>query len=175
MPDAYIAVGSNIEPEKNIVHAVKMLMKKVSITGASAFYRTRPVGQTDQPDYINGMVRLYVTMDPRELKYRVLREVENALGRIRTKDRYGPRTIDLDVCLFGDRVIKEKDLVIPDPDLLKRDFLFVPALEIDRDIVVPGVNKRLVVLTGEFQNSTSLEKLNDLTNNIGEMVHGKHN
>jgi len=92
---------------------------------------------------VDGVVAADTDIAPRELKFGVLRAIEAALGRERTADRNAPRVIDLDLLLYGDRVIREPDLVVPDPDLTKRAFLALPALELDPNLMVPGTQARL--------------------------------
>jgi len=128
---AFIAVGSNIEPEHHIRLALEQLARHVTITGLSTFYRTPPLHRPEQPTFINGVVRIETAIPARALKFEVLRTVESRLGRVRTVDKYAPRTIDLDIVLYGSQVIAEPDLRIPDPDLRARPFLAVPLLELE--------------------------------------------
>lgn len=138
MATAYVGVGSNIEPEKNIPLALKMLAEKARVTRISTFYLTQPTGTTDSPAFYNGAVRIETDTAPRELKFDVLRKIEDDLGRIRTGDRYSPRTIDLDIVLYDNVVVREPGLVLPDPDIVTRVFLAAPLLELDPELVLPG-------------------------------------
>ena len=135
---AYVAVGSNIEPEHHIPLAMALLRERVKVTAASTFYWTAPVGSTGQPAFLNGMVRVETAMPPRDLKCGVLREVERLVGRVRTEDKYAPRSIDLDLVLHGDVEAKEDGLVLPDPELQRRAFLAVPLLELEPTCRLPG-------------------------------------
>ena len=119
------------------------------------------------------MVRVETDLDPRDLKYGVLRRIETRLGRVRTPDRYAPRTLDLDLCLYGGLVIQKEDLTIPDPDLLTRDFLYIPLLDIDPDMVVPGTDLKLKQLVSGAEKKHILEKHIPLTTQIGAYVHGR--
>jgi len=76
-------------------------------------------------------------MAPRDLKFGLLRRIEADLGRVRTADKYAARTIDLDILLYGDRIIDQPDLKVPDPDLRERAFLIVPLAELAPDVVLP--------------------------------------
>ncbi len=149
MPDrseavsAYVAVGSNIEPERHIIQAVRILSETMPLTGISTFYVTPPIGRPEQDDYLNGILRITCAQSARALKYDVLRPIEKALGRIRTPDKYAARTMDLDVAVFGEMVVDEPDLVIPDPDLLRRPFLAAALLTLEPDFVVPGIGTAL--------------------------------
>ena len=138
MAKVYIAIGSNIDPEKNIPAALEALNSRCRVTALSRFYRSRPLNRPEQDDFINGACLIETELAPRELKFGVLRAIEEALGRIRTADTYAARTIDLDIALYGDEVIEEDGIVVPDPDILERSFLFLPLLDLDEEIVIPG-------------------------------------
>ncbi|MBN1441873.1 MAG: 2-amino-4-hydroxy-6-hydroxymethyldihydropteridine diphosphokinase [Planctomycetes bacterium] len=126
---AYIAVGSNIDPEESIFGAQVLLQRRVRLTGVSSFYRTPALDRPDQPPFLNGVWEVLTELPPRRLRDEVLRPIETALGRVRTEDRYAPRSIDLDLLLYGDRVVEEADLKIPHPDLA-RPFVYAPLLEL---------------------------------------------
>ncbi len=140
---AFIAVGSNIEPEQNVPRALERLMERVNVTRVSTHYRTGPLDRPEQPPFVNGVWQTQTTAGARELKFRILRGIEAQLGRVRTEDDYAPRTIDLDIALFGQAVIEEPDLVVPDPDILERPFLAVPLVELEPDLRVPGTERPL--------------------------------
>ena len=143
---AYIAVGSNIEPEKNVPAAVAMLSREVRVLGVSQFYRTKAVERPEQGDYRNGVVKIATDLGPAELKHGVLRAIETKLGRVRSADRYAARTIDLDVILYRDLVLAQEDLVLPDAAIRTRAFVAVPLLEIAPDLVLPDNGERLAEL-----------------------------
>ena len=138
MPTAYLGIGSNVDPEKNIPLALKMLGGFVRLTGISTFYLTQPVGASDNPPFYNGAARIETDIAPRALKFDVLRKIEDDLGRVRTGDRCAPRTIDLDIVLYDNVVLREPGLVLPDPDIVTRVFLATPLLELNPDLVLPG-------------------------------------
>lgn len=137
MPAVYISIGSNIEPEKNIPAALRLLAKDVSITAISKFYRTQPVGADGSPEFYNGAVRVETGIGPRDLKFRVLRRIEKTLSRTRGPDRNAPRTIDLDIILYGDLVMRGPALEIPNPDILTRPFVAIPIYELAPDLALP--------------------------------------
>jgi 2-amino-4-hydroxy-6-hydroxymethyldihydropteridine diphosphokinase len=141
---AFIGVGSNIEPELNITDALARLSKYVDITGISSFYKTAPLLRENQNDYLNGVWQISTSMSPRELKFGVLRTIEKELQRNRESDKYASRTIDLDLLLYGDVVIQEDDITIPDPDICKRSFIAFPLSELNPDLVMPDTKKPLI-------------------------------
>jgi 2-amino-4-hydroxy-6-hydroxymethyldihydropteridine diphosphokinase len=143
---AYISVGSNIEPERNIPEALEELKRRVTIKRVSTFYRTAPVGKKDRPFFLNGVFEIETSLSARALKYDVLRPIETALGRVRTSDKYAPRTIDLDILLYADLVVDEPGLRIPDPDIRVRPFLAVPLLELAPDLALPDTAEPLASL-----------------------------
>jgi len=116
-----IGLGSNIEPETNIKKARKALSREFSVLGASSFIQTKPVGPIRQGDFINGAVMIETSSGLEALKSR-LTDMETALGRTRPAERFGPRTIDLDIVVFNGKVI--------DNDFYRRDYLKNSVLEL---------------------------------------------
>jgi 2-amino-4-hydroxy-6-hydroxymethyldihydropteridine diphosphokinase len=135
---AYIGVGSNIDPMKNIERAMSLLISRVKVTAVSTMYRTKPLGGRLQKDYINGVWAVETVLSPRGLKETVLAPTETLLGRIRTEDAYASRTIDLDLLLYGDIGIHEDGLIVPDPDIFTRPFIAIPLCEIAPGLILPG-------------------------------------
>lgn len=138
MTETFISVGSNIAPDTHVPAALRALMRHVTVCGISTMYRTEPLGRPEQASFVNGIWSAVTDRDARSLKYDVLRGIETALGRVRTADAYAARTIDLDIVVFGDAVLDEDGLVIPDPDILERPFLAIPLLELKPDLRLPG-------------------------------------
>jgi 2-amino-4-hydroxy-6-hydroxymethyldihydropteridine diphosphokinase len=163
MPRVFIGVGSNIDPESSIPAALRTLGERVRIVGVSTFYRTPAVGCLDGPDFYNGVVEIETDIPPRELKFEVLRRVEDALGRVRGTDKNAPRPIDLDIAAYGDALIDEPDLVIPDPNIAKRAFLAVPLLELEPALTLPGANAKLadVVRSLDAGSMVALDEFTD--------------
>ena len=142
MTKAYIGIGSNIQPERFIVMALERLRQKLNVISISPFYRTKAVGTAlGQDDFINGMILVETELSAHQLKFSVLREIEYELGRLKEMPKHAPRNMDLDLVIFGDQIIDE--LNIPEPDILNRPYVYVPLLDIDSEIKVPGTNKRL--------------------------------
>lgn len=138
MARAFISLGSDIEPEKNIRRALDALAARAEVAAVSTVYATEPVGRTGGPRFYNCVVEIRTGLEPADLKYRMLRPIESELSRLRSSDKNAPRTIDLDLLLYDDRVIVSQGLVLPDPDIRTRAFLAVPLSELAHDVVYPG-------------------------------------
>lgn len=165
MREAYVLVGSNIDPELNIPEALRMLARRVRLCAVSTFYRTEPLGSPGAPAFLNGAVRIETDMEPRELKFGVLRGIESALGRTRGPDRYAPRTIDLDIALYGSRIVREPDIEIPDPDIVTRPFAAVPLAELAPKLVMPGYDITLAEVAARL-GMDDMAPLEDFTQTL---------
>ncbi len=172
MTRAFVAVGSNLEPERNVECGLGRLARSVRIDRLSTFYRTSPVGGRKSPPFINGMVEVTTALDPLILKSTVLRAIESELGRQRTDDKYADRTLDLDLVLYGDLVSSSPELVLPDPELAQRPFLAFPLLELDPELRLPGSCVPLRELVAAL-GSSALEPLVEYTEHLRRsMGHG---
>ena len=138
MARAFVAVGSNLRPEENVRAALARLAKLARVWRLSTFYRTPPWNRPEQGDFINGVVELETDLPSGELRAR-LREVEAALGRVRTADKYAARTLDLDLIAYEGA----GDPALPDPEIAARPFLAVPLAELAPDLSLPGSNRSL--------------------------------
>lgn len=140
MTEAFIGLGGNVgEPRRAMTVALDMLDARadVAVKAVSPLYRTPAWGKTDQPDYLNAVARISTGLSARQLMALCL-ETERALGRVRA-ERWGPRTIDLDVLLFGSETIDEAGLSIPHTRMAERAFVMVPLADIAPDLVIDGV------------------------------------
>jgi 2-amino-4-hydroxy-6-hydroxymethyldihydropteridine diphosphokinase len=143
-------VGANLgDREETLRRALELLAAEpgVELRAVSTFRETDPVGYLDQPRFLNGAAELETTLSPRELLDRLL-AVERALGRERTGTRFGPRTIDLDLLLYGDESIDAPGLHVPHPRLHERRFALEPLAELDPGLELPGRGPIEAVLTG---------------------------
>ncbi|MCH5362433.1 2-amino-4-hydroxy-6-hydroxymethyldihydropteridine diphosphokinase [Escherichia fergusonii] len=139
MTIAYIAIGSNLaSPLEQVNAAIKALSEipQSKILAVSSFYRTPPLGPQDQPDYLNAAVALETSLAPEELLNHTQR-IELQQGRVRKAERWGPRTLDLDIMLFGNEVINTERLTIPHYDMKNRGFMLWPLFEISPELVFP--------------------------------------
>jgi len=123
----YIGIGSNLgDRAKYIENAIEKLKetKGIEVKRVSGIYETKPIGGPKQGKYLNGAIEIETQLEPRELMVK-LQRIEKQLGRIRTVEN-APRTIDLDILLYGDKKIDEPDLKIPHPKMHERDFVIKP-------------------------------------------------
>jgi 2-amino-4-hydroxy-6-hydroxymethyldihydropteridine diphosphokinase len=136
---AYVGLGANLgDRELTLRRALELLRERVELTGVSSFRDTEPVGYVDQPRFLNAAARVETELAPREL-LDVLLTVERELGRVREgAPRFGPRTVDLDLLLYGDEMVDEAGLTVPHARLHERRFALEPLAELDPDLVVPG-------------------------------------
>ena len=162
MARVFVGVGSNLDPERNVERAIERLLRDMRIVDISTFYRTEPVGHREAPHFVNGMIEAETDLRPADLKRTVLQTIEAELGRQRTADRNADRTIDLDLVLYGDLVMSDADLVVPDPDLPRRAFLAFPLFELAPDLDIPGAGISVRSLTQTLDTS-QMQPLEDLT------------
>lgn len=136
---AYLGLGGNLgEPAAAMAAALRALDAHAAVSAAcvSSLYRTPPWGVTDQPDFLNAVAAVDTRLSARQLLELCL-EVERGLKRIRA-ERWGPRAIDIDILLFGDRCIEEAGLQVPHPRMGERAFVLVPLAEIVPHVMVGG-------------------------------------
>lgn len=139
MTRAFVALGANIgDPAATVRGAFEALggLEKTRLLRASSLYRTAPVGLLGQPDFINAVAELDTQLDPHALLAALL-AIETGSGRVRA-ERNGPRTLDLDLLLYGEQVMHTPALILPHPRLHLRAFVLVPLAEIAPDLDIPG-------------------------------------
>ncbi|AZO12765.1 MULTISPECIES: 2-amino-4-hydroxy-6-hydroxymethyldihydropteridine diphosphokinase [unclassified Mesorhizobium] len=142
----YLSLGGNLgDPAKSMAAALRMLDgdEATRVMAVSSLYRTPPWGKLDQPDFLNAAAAIETTLAPRALLDLCL-DVERRLKRVR-EERWGPRLIDIDILMFGDRIIHETGLEVPHPRMLERAFVLAPLAEIAPDLAAGGrsVSERL--------------------------------
>lgn len=154
---AYISLGSNIGDKiESIRKALGMLERAGRITAVSSLYRTEAVGYPEQEEFLNAVVALETNMSPLSL-LATCHVIEDALGRRRLM-HWGPRTIDLDILLYGDKVIDNGELTIPHPLMAERRFVLVPLCEIAPRAVHPVLNKTAEQLLKKLQDPHAVRK-----------------
>ena len=141
--ESYIGLGSNLDnPQLQLTIALAGLndIPDTTLVRYSSFYRSKPVGPRDQPDYINAVALLNSELTAHQLLGR-LQSIENRQGRIRHGQRWGPRTLDLDMLLYGNEIINEPELMVPHPEIRHRNFVLIPLLELAPDIKIPDLGR----------------------------------
>jgi 2-amino-4-hydroxy-6-hydroxymethyldihydropteridine diphosphokinase len=141
MANVYLGLGSNLGNRTlHLANARDAIAREAgTITAASSIYDTAPWGPVPQDNYLNQVICVSTALAPRDL-LAVLHEIERAAGRDRKNEiRYGPRPLDLDILVYGDRRVSEGGLAIPHPRIAERAFVLVPLAEIAPDLVVDGV------------------------------------
>lgn len=144
--NVFLCLGSNVGNRASNLHdAIGLLEKNVGkVAKKSHVYETQPWGEPNQDLFMNQVVMLNTTLEPRELLDKISR-IERELGRER-KEKWGPRVIDIDILFYGKRVIRDKGLEIPHPELHKRQFVLVPMIEIAPEFVHPVLHKDMLNL-----------------------------
>lgn len=143
MPEAvlaYIGLGSNLgDPVSQIRQALQAIAQTpgIALLAASRLYRNSPMGPADQPDYVNAVAALETSLSAEAL-LDALQAVENQQGRRRSGERWGPRTLDLDILLYGQEQLHTPRLTVPHPGVAQRAFVLLPLLDIAPDLPIPG-------------------------------------
>ncbi|MBA2424135.1 MAG: 2-amino-4-hydroxy-6-hydroxymethyldihydropteridine diphosphokinase [Actinobacteria bacterium] len=148
MPRAYVGLGANLGPrEVTLLRAVDLLAAEpeIEVLAVSQLRETDPVGNVDQPTFLNGAVVVETGFTARDLLDALLR-VEQELGRVRDGVHWGPRTIDLDLLVYGDEIVDEPGLRVPHPRLHERRFALEPLVELEPELEIPGVGKAVELL-----------------------------
>lgn len=139
MPQVFIGLGSNLsEPVQQLKDAVVAMhqLSEVSVAQVSSCYLSSPMGPAEQPDYVNAVAELSTSLSCRNL-LQVLQNIELQQGRVRKDERWGARTLDLDILLYGTEIINEPDLVVPHYGMKQREFVIFPLAEIMPDLSLP--------------------------------------
>jgi 2-amino-4-hydroxy-6-hydroxymethyldihydropteridine diphosphokinase len=169
MTIAFLSLGSNIEPSKNIFDAVGLLSNHVKVLKSSRVYLTEPLLGKSQPAYWNCVIEIETNIEPERLKSNVLKATEKKLGRKRTEDKYASRTIDIDLILYGKECLSTRDLTIPDPQIRERSFLAVPLYEIEPNLLLPDKSEPVKTIADKFKGEKMVE-LKDATKALKEFV-----
>ena len=146
---AFIALGSNLDnPGRHIEAGFRELaaLPQTRVIRKSSLYRSAPVGYLDQPDFVNAVAQIETGLGPRELLEALL-DIEHRQGRVRDFPN-APRTLDLDIALYGGLVLQEDGLTIPHPRMHERAFVVVPLAEIAPDALIPGRGTARELLRG---------------------------
>jgi 2-amino-4-hydroxy-6-hydroxymethyldihydropteridine diphosphokinase len=146
---AYIGLGSNLESPVAQIKSARMAILRLAGIEERAFsnlYASAPMGPQDQPEYVNAVMVIDTDLPPLELLH-ALQGIEKAHGRVRGNQRWGARTLDLDLLLYGDQQIDLPELTVPHPGIAERPFVLYLLLECAPDLVIPGKGKVSELLT----------------------------
>jgi 2-amino-4-hydroxy-6-hydroxymethyldihydropteridine diphosphokinase len=158
MAKAFIGVGSNINPDKNVREALRMLSLETHVTGVSTFYSTLPIERPEQPIFYNGIVEIETDLPPESLKTSVLRVIEKNLGRRRSDDMYAARTIDLDIIAYDDTYTR-------DDEITGRPFVAVPLHELAPDLKLAHSGRSLRDIVMAFAEN-DMQPLGEFTEHL---------
>ncbi|MGH2606011.1 MAG: 2-amino-4-hydroxy-6-hydroxymethyldihydropteridine diphosphokinase [Anaerolineales bacterium] len=166
MPErAFVLLGSNLDPESNLLRAVAGLARLGEIRRVSSVYQSPPVARPGQPDFLNAAVLLETEHDPPALQ-RALRDLEAELGRVRGSDKHEARTIDLDLCLYGSR-IDTGSMTLPDPDLLEHAYAAAPIAELDPAFRHPVTGEPMGQIARRLREEADLTRRDDIRLPLG--------
>ncbi len=166
---AYLSLGSNIEPERNLPTAVGWLGRWGRVQAVSIVWESAPLGFADQPDFLqpnflNAAVLLETGLSAQALRQEAIASIETALGRVRTSNKNAPRTIDIDIMLFNHDILQVGQRHIPSPEVLERPFVAIPLAEIAPDYVHPEIGQTLRHIAGRFDpKAAGLRRRDDVT------------
>jgi 2-amino-4-hydroxy-6-hydroxymethyldihydropteridine diphosphokinase len=156
---AFIGIGSNLgEKERNIRRAVDEIavMPFTKLITVSSLYDSEPVGEVEQGNFVNAVALIETDLPARRLLWNLML-IEQRMGRVRTV-RWGPRSIDLDIVIYGKNIVEEDGLVIPHPEMEKRAFVLIPLLEIEPDLVHPRTKEPVRKLLKKVKPHCSVKR-----------------
>jgi 2-amino-4-hydroxy-6-hydroxymethyldihydropteridine diphosphokinase len=151
MNDFFLSLGSNIEPEVNILQAIEELGRYGSVAAISTIWETAPIGSTDQPNYLNAVLHLQADISAQKFQDQVIPAIETLLKRVRGPDKYGPRTIDVDILLFNNEVLTLGHRKIPSREILERAFVAIPLAEIAPNLRHPINGEEMKTIANKFK------------------------
>lgn len=153
---AFLALGSNIDPETNLGEAVRMLCRYGRVTAVSRVWETLPDGYADQPNILNAAVLLETGLTAHQLRLEAIADIEQSLHRVRDpNNRNAPRTIDIDISLFNDEILQIEHRRIPDPAILDKSFVAIPLADLDPHHVHPIDGRTLQDIVDGFSRAAA--------------------
>jgi len=161
MNKVFLGLGSNIGNKKNNINKVIEFFRfdnRFNELQQSSIYETKAYGNIKQENFLNGVISFYtnITLD---VLFDIVKELENRIGR-KKREKWGPREIDIDILLYGDSVVRNDKLSIPHKDLLNRDFVIVPLIEIDETIIHPVKKKNIKSFLSKLNDKYIISKIN---------------
>lgn len=161
MVEIYLSLGSNIKPKELYLNkAIIELESIINIKKVSSLYSSTPIGYKTKNNFLNLAIKAETNIKPRFL-LKFIKDIESQLGRVRS-EIYTDRTIDIDIIFFGEEIVNSKDLTIPHPSAHQRRFVLEPIMEIDKDLIFPGSNNKIIDLLNKVKIKR-LKKLKTLT------------
>lgn len=159
---AYIGIGSNEGNKRtNIKSAIDLIneIADCNIEKISSVYETLPFGDIEQNNFFNAVIKISTKLNPQEL-FIELKKIEQRLGRI-IREKWGPREIDLDVLLFNDLIFSDEIITLPHKGIIYRDFVLVPLIEIEPELIHPVFNKKIVDFVLDLKTKNIINKLSE--------------
>ncbi len=147
---AYLSLGSNIDPTNNLPRSVKLLGGFGRLIAASTVWETRPIGVENQPNFLNACVLLETSLSAKQMQEQAIPWVETALKHVRGKNKAGPRSIDIDIMLFDNDILDIGRRHIPHPEIYERAFIAIALAEISPDKIHPETGERLDAIASRF-------------------------
>jgi len=157
----YIGIGSNLEsPENQVRQAIVALadLPRSILISQSGLYRSSPMGPSDQPDFVNAVAALLTQTKAVDLLQQ-LQDIERKQGRKHDGERWGPRTLDLDLLAYAGEIIKKEDLIVPHPGIADRNFVLLPWQEIAPNYRVPGRAEVAAMAAGISDSEPRIERI----------------
>ncbi|MBN1995549.1 MAG: 2-amino-4-hydroxy-6-hydroxymethyldihydropteridine diphosphokinase [Anaerolineae bacterium] len=156
---AFLSLGSNIHPEENLAKAVEMLARAGKLVAVSPVWETLPWGVAEQPNFLNAATVVETNYPPETFKHKIIRRIEDKLGRVRNGDKFGPRPIDIDIMLFNDQIFDLDNRHIPDPEVIERPFVAIPLAQIAPDYRHPETGQTLRDIARRFDRNEQKMRL----------------
>ena len=162
MSGIFLSLGSNLgDRRNNLYFAINEIGKYrlITIEKISSFYQTSPLGQKNQPDFINAVIRIKTGLSPDKLLF-YIKSLESKMGRIKYL-KWGPRKIDIDIIFYNDLFVKKHELTVPHPEAGKRLFVLEPLMEIAQDLTYPGTDLRITEMVNDLRKTIPFEDYNE--------------
>lgn len=159
---ALIGIGSNVGNKINNIKSAIASVNNLAdskVEKVSSLYETLPFGDVKQNNFFNAVIKIFTTLNPKEL-FTELKNIEQKLGRIK-REKWGPREIDLDILLFNDLIISDEIITLPHKGIIYRDFVMIPLIEIEPDLIHPVFNKKIFEFVTELKTKNIINKLSE--------------
>jgi 2-amino-4-hydroxy-6-hydroxymethyldihydropteridine diphosphokinase len=149
---AWLLLGSNIRPEVNLPRAAASIGRQETLLAVSSVWQSPPSDGSDQPDYLNAAILIRTAKSPAEIYADVIAPIEQSLGRVRTADKFAPRTMDIDLAMYDELVEDSSGRRLPHPDILNRAYAALPLAEISPDKIHPETGEPLRVIADRLRD-----------------------